>query len=348
MTTVYHIQGDLTFKTVEQLRVMLAELANERSASQRQYELALERAIAELENYSAWGVTYRVTIDETLCLQPLPCCGIKEFSYQTQVFQNCQGEGCYQNVSGIVLEHGQLRVPRHAYGDGLLTVYGFNRSTANQQTVSGADLVDDEYHIYIKGQPDIPSFGFLRICEDLFFYRCKSGYEWTPEVGLTAEDYTIQLLSTDEVDSTEGLTVDPDFTGLGKYRPPGANTVLYAVPVDECGRVQQVYPDRLFPGTTVEFPIAYSAHAYANLLLAVAANHLYRSLISSCTSTKDVERFSKTQEYYQGERQRLLAKLPRTKKPKVKAQNVYRTADALRPERPAFDARGIPYQYSSW
>lgn len=341
---VYHIDQNLTFKTFDTLVAELGELTNERSASQTQRQLATRRAISEMENYPAWSVVYSVTIDETLCLQPLPCCGITQFSYQTQVFPNCQGEGCYHNVPSATIEHGQLRVPRHAYGDGRLTVYGFNEVTDRQETGPGADVIGGEYHVYLKGQPEIPSFGFLRICEENFFYRCKSGYEWGDEAGLTIGDYTIQILSTDEVDSGDGLSASPTFTDLGKYRPRGAHTVLYTQPVDDCGRMQQVQPELLFPGTEVEFPIVYHSSAYANLLLSTAAAHLYMALINSCTSAKDTERFTNMREYYTQEQQRLIAKVPRVKKARVITRNDFKPTDTLQPGWPAFSPRGLPYK----
>ena len=338
--SVYHIEQNLNFKTFDQLVTELSELVSERNASSAQLQQAMRRAISETENYTAWSVTYSVSIDSSLCLQAMPCCGIRNFRYQSRI-SNCHGQGCYRDTNAW-LEHGQLRIPPSAVGDGLLTVYGFNEVTATQETITNADVVGDEYWIYLKGQPEIPPFGFIQICGETFFYRCKSGYEWTQIDGVTEDEYTWMIDSEVGVSSEPDVPY-PDFTGLGKYRPRGAHTVLYAVPVDNCGRIQQVNPELTFPGTDVVFPVVYSAQAYTNLLISTAASSLYLSMINSCSSAKDTERYKSMREFYQQDQQRLIAKVPRTKKPRIVTRNDF-TADTLRTEWPTVSPRGIPYQ----
>ena len=312
------IQGVPVFHDPDQLAAKLSDLVNERSATAGRVASAVERAISELSGVLAYSICDdNITIDGSGCGLTMPCCGIVD--YELWVRQGCPD--CYEHMHSSI-ECGKIRTTIPMKATGKLIIYGRNEYSAPARTI-GTPAYDDtsaEWTIYLDGQPDIPPFGFCSICDDVYFYYCKAPRTWTQDAGVTEADY-MYTGEDDTVTLPEESHGDPDFSTMPGYQPTGIHTALTLVTSIQCGRGDEVSLPVVQDGTVVSFPLAYTNAAHVNAALYCAAEHLYVSLIGSCRSPRDIERFTGMNEYYEQRKLRALSSITRVKAKRITSRH---------------------------
>lgn len=320
-------------EAVTQLRA----LARERAAKLADYELAIQMAMNQLEQLQAYMYCDdNITIDGSGCGVSFPCCGVT--SYELYVRDGCPD--CWEFMPSK-LACGKIQTSIPFCATGKLVVYGRNRYVPDQHTVADSVLDSEtgDYTIYLDGQPEIQPFGFIQICDDIFFYYCKSGKVWAADAGIDYPDHLYYGEDETEFLPEDPPHADPDFTTVAGYRPLGTHTALQVRTNVRCGRLDVTDPAAILAGTLVKFPMAFDTRRHANLLLYTAAELLYMRLISSCSSPRDIERYTGMNDYYAKKALAERAYVRPLKKHRLvnNSANDFRSSLSLRTRRSAYD-----------
>lgn len=319
---------DPIYLTLSEIKSRLQDLVKERAAKSADYDEAIQMAVDQIEEIATFAYTDdNVTINGTSCAIALPCAAI--LSYELYVRQGCPD--CYEFMPSR-LEFNQIHVDIPMAATGKLLVYGSNQYVEDQHTVATPvyDSTTGTWAIYLDGQPEIQPFGFIKIGPDVYLYYCKDGQQWQADAGIVPSDY----MYTDE-DYADTLPEeshgDPDFSEVADFRPTGVHTVLNVVVDVRKGRSDEIDPLKVLSGTLVSFPLCFDTRNHVNLLLYSAAAHLYVRLISSCSSQKDIERYTAMNDYYEKKAttQRANVRKVRRKKTVRRDANHFRTTSPL-------------------
>ena len=313
---------------------LIAELQNvikERAAKQADFEQVMQRAIDQFEEIDTYAWCDDITLDGTGCGTSFPCCGVER--YELWVLAGCPD--CWE-FQPSHLECGVIRTPLAMCATGKLVVFGRNRYLADANTAADAtyDATTGDYTVYLDGQPEIPPFGFIQHCQDIYFYYCKSGKNWPTDEGIDFPDHL--YYDEDETDFLpEELHEDPDFSAVAGFRPYGNHTALSVRTGIRCGRLDNNTPLELPAGSTIQFPLAFYSRLHINALLWTAAEMLYARLVSSCSRQRDIERYTAMQDHYAKRAAAARATMPRLRKKRVmrKDANDFRSSLSLYPRR---------------
>lgn len=319
---------DPIYLTLSEIKSRLQELVKERAAKSADYSEAIQMAVDQIEEIATFAYADdNIVIDGTSCAIALPCAAIQ--SYELYVRQGCPD--CYEFMpSRLEFNHIRVDIPMRATGK--LLIYGSNQYVEDQYTTAAPvyDSASNTWVIYLHGQPEIQPFGFIKIGPDVYLYYCKDGQEWAEDAGIVPGDY---MYTDEECAGTlpEESHGDPDFSEAAGFRPSGVHTALNVVTDVRKGRSDEVDPLQVLAGTTVSFPLCFDSRNHVNLLLYSAAAHLYVRLISSCSSAKDIERYTAMNDYYEKKAttQRANVRKVRRKKTVRRDANNFRTSSPL-------------------
>ncbi len=335
------LNRDPQYITADEAVASLQAMIKERAAKLADYQKVIEMAMGQLEEIQAFSYCDDgICIDGSGCGISFPCCGVT--SYELYVRDGCPD--CWEFMpSRLACGKIQTSIPFAATGK--LVVYGRNRYVPDQATVADSllDASTGDYTIYLDGQPEIQPFGFIQICDNVFFYYCKSGKQWAADAGIDYPDHLYYGEDETEFLPEDPPHADPDFSTVAGYRPLGTHTALQVRANVRCGRLDTIDPVAILAGAVVKFPMAFDTRRHVNLLLYTAAEMLYIRLISSCSSPKDIERYTGMNDYYakKAQAERLMIRPLKKKRLVNHNANDFRSSLSLRSRWPAYDY-GLP------
>lgn len=330
--------NDFEMHSVTELAALLSQTVTESAATQSQRIAAIQWALRSQSSYGAYNLTVYGTWTDTSCEYDLPCCGANIVSVQYRA-SDCAD--CYTDIDFSV-RHGKLRVLVPCHTSYRMAMQARNQFTDEQRTINMAKLSSDgcEYEIYLEGQPDIPSYGIVRICGEAWVYRCKRGFSWQ-EQGVGIGEYTWGIDSEVGMLSTDTIPL-PDMSDHGWLQPKGKHTVLYAQRLGNCGTLKIADVLTELPGVLVEFPVILSDGTQVNRIIATAAAHLYRLLINGCTSPNDLSRYTGMQKHWAEEAIRMQQHATRSVRTRLVRNNGFKSELPPRDRRPT--SRAWPYR----
>lgn len=331
------LNRDPQYITSDEAVASLQAMIKERSAKLADYQAVVQMAMGQLEEIQAFSYCDDgITIDGSGCGISFPCCGVK--SYELYVRDGCPD--CWEFMPSH-LSCGKIQASIPFAATGKLVVYGHNRYVPDQATVADSvlDATTGDYTIYLDGQPEIQPFGFIQICDNVFFYYCKSGKQWAADTGIDYPDHLYYGEDETEFLPEDPPHADPDFSAVAGYRPLGTHTALQVRANVRCGRLDTIDPVAILAGAVVKFPMAFDTRRHVNLLLYTAAEMLYIRLISSCSSPKDIERYTGMNDYYakKAQAERLMIRPLRKRRLVNHNANDFRSSMSLRSRRSAYD-----------
>lgn len=316
------------FITIPELITRLKAMVKERAAEDDDYAEAVRFAVEEASDISAYAYCDgEVEFDGTGCGVTMPCCGIEKFELYGPI--GCAD--CWELIPAEV-RCGKIITAMPTLMTGKLLIYGSNAYTDPAYTAANTsyDSVNDEWTLYLEGQPDIPVFGFAKICDDIYFYYCKSGTTFTQPNGIYPQDwmYTDEDCEGPLPEESHG---DPDFSEVGGWVPTGTHSALTLRKNIVCGKTDEVDMASILPGTEVVFPLAFHSSAHMNMVLYGAAENLYFRLVSSCSTARDIDRYTAMNKYYADRRERAIMQMPKIYRGKIRSRhaNDFRSNGAL-------------------
>lgn len=314
--------------TSDSLVTRLKTLVREKAANDTDFTEAVRFAIEEASDITTYSYCDdKVIFDGSGCGVTMPCCGIEKFELWGPV--GCPD--CWEYIPAD-LRCGKIVTTIPIKTTGKLLIFGANSFTETAKTGANPsyDSASEEWTIYLDGQPDIPAFGWCQICDDIYFYYCKSGTTFTQHAGITEQDW----MYTEEDDALtlpEESHTDPDFSAIPGYQPTGVHSALTLRRNIVCSKADAVDIAAVAPGTPILFPLAFENNAHMNMILYGAAENLYFRLIGSCSTMRDTDRYTAMNEYYAARRERAIMQAPKIWKGKVRTRhpNDFRTSGPL-------------------
>lgn len=301
-TTCHGSPSGVKKMSMEELISQLSDQINEKRANRKNKQVAIERALGELNLSPAFEFCVNLDLSSRSCENPLPCCGMENMKLQV----NLGCDTCWKDLEIFKINCGKLVIPNPFSGEARAIVSVYNEIVENAETVSQVKKLDCGVEIYVKGQPDFPPSGFLRVgCQD-FFYTCRAGKEFEDN-GIAGEEIT------------------EDLEEAGRTRVCGVHTTIFAHPVDDCGRIIEWSSVESIPaGSVVEFLVAFQDPGYLNALLSSAVENVLLALMDGCANDRDLTRYQNLLKIYQGRSQKLRSMQRRTKRKGIRYSNDFR------------------------